>query len=111
MKRFALTVASASLLFGSVVFAGVAASTSRALAHFQQAQDEQKQAPQAKTFTGTISKDGDSFMLKDDAGKTSYQLDDQQTASKYGGKKVKVTGMLDVANNLIRVQSIEEASA
>jgi hypothetical protein len=51
------------------------------------------------------------FILKDDADKSSYQLDDQDKASKFEGKRVKVTGTLDQANNLIRIQTIEEAAA
>jgi len=109
MKRFALTVATASLMFGSVLLAAPVRTTNAHIQN-QQAQDQQ-QAPQAKTFTGTISKDGDSFVLKDDTGKTSYQLDDQQAASKFQGKRVKVTGTLDASNNVIRVQTIEEATA
>ena len=41
--------------------------------------------------------------------RTSYQLDDQQNAEKYKGKSVRIVGTLDAANNLIHVQSIEEA--
>lgn len=63
-----------------------------------------------KTYFGTIERDGDKFVLRDEARKIWYELDDQQTVGKFGGKKVKITGTLDVTKNLIRVQSIEEAS-
>jgi uncharacterized protein YdeI (BOF family) len=110
MKMIALAAAMASLFLCPVLLAAIPAPRYSATLQ-QQSQDQKSQTPQAKTFTGTISKEGDSFVLKDDAGKTSYQLDDQQTASKFEGKRVKVTGTLDEANNTIRVQSIEEASA
>lgn len=78
------------------------------------AQDDpvlQQSSPDAiKTYFGTIERDGDKFVLRDEARKIWYELDDQQTVGKFSGKKVKVTGTLDVTKNLIRVQSIEEAS-
>src|SRR5262249_40456851 len=40
-----------------------------------------------KTFTGVIAKKGDEFILADDS-KSNYQLDDQQTAERFVGKKV-----------------------
>ena len=55
-------------------------------------------------------KDGDNFVLNDAANKTSYMLDDAQKASQYEGKKVKVTGTVDVASNTIHVETIEEAA-
>jgi hypothetical protein len=63
-----------------------------------------------KTFTGTIAKKGDEFILTDDS-KSSYQLDDQETAEKFAGKKVRVKGILDSVNNTIRIQTIEIAAA
>jgi Protein of unknown function (DUF5818) len=63
-----------------------------------------------KTYFGTIERDGDKFVLRDEARKIWYELDDQQSVGKFSGKKVKVTGTLDVTRNLVRVQSIEEAS-
>lgn len=64
-----------------------------------------------KTFTGTIAKKGDQFILMDDSSKMSYSLDDQQTAEKFAGKKVRVKGILDAVNDTIRVQIIEIAAA
>lgn len=63
-----------------------------------------------KTFVGTIVKDGDKYVLSDDTRKVWYELDDQQTVSKFNGKKVKVAGRLDATRNLIRIQSIEQAA-
>jgi hypothetical protein len=47
-------------------------------------------------------------VLSDAGTKTSYVLDDAQKASPYEGKKVKVTGTVDVANNTIHVETIQE---
>lgn len=40
--------------------------------------------------------------------KARYLLDNQERARPYEGKRVKVTGTIDVANNMIHVESIEE---
>lgn len=69
----------------------------------------QQQTPEkAKTLSGTVVKSGDHFILSDRASKLSYILDDTEKASHYEGKKVKVTGTVDVASNTIHVVSIEE---
>lgn len=70
---------------------------------------QQGQQPEIKTFTGRISKNGPKFVLEDSSIRTSYQLDDQQKAEKYRGKNVRIIGTLDVENNMIHVQTIEEA--
>jgi len=64
----------------------------------------------AQTFTGTIVKSGDIFKLDDKENKVSYMLDDTQRASKFDGKKVKVTGTLDSKTATIHVELIEIAS-
>ncbi len=71
-------------------------------------QSQQEQA-EVKTFNGRIFNDGDNFVLEDPGSKTPYQLDDQVKAKEYQGKNVRVTGTLDAKNNLIHVQTIEEA--
>jgi hypothetical protein len=71
----------------------------------------QKRDSKIATFTGTIAKQGDQFVLTDDSSKSSYSLDDQQTAEKFVGKKVRVKGILDAVNNTIRIQAIEIAAA
>ena len=40
----------------------------------------------------------------------SYTLDDAQKASPYEGKKVKVTGTMDVSSNTIHVETIQEVA-
>jgi hypothetical protein len=71
----------------------------------------QERDSKIKTFTGTIAKKGDQFILTDDSSKSSYSLDDQQTAEKFAGKKVRVKGILDAVNNTIRIETIEIAAA
>jgi uncharacterized protein YdeI (BOF family) len=71
----------------------------------------QKHDSKFETFTGTIAKKGDQFVLTDNSSKFSYSLDDQQTAEKFAGKKVRVKGILDTVNNTIRIETIEIAAA
>ncbi len=60
-------------------------------------------AGEGQSFSGTIVKSGDKFMLQDaDTGK-SYDIDHQEQVKQYEGKKVRVHGTLD-ANNKIHVQ-------
>jgi uncharacterized protein DUF5818 len=70
---------------------------------------EETQQPEIKTFTGRIAKYGPKFVLEDSSMRASFQLDDQQKAEKYQGKNVRITGTLDAENNIIHVQTIEEA--
>jgi uncharacterized protein YdeI (BOF family) len=71
----------------------------------------QKRDSKFETFTGTIARKGDQFVLTDDSSKFSYSLDDQQTAEKFAGKRVRVKGILDAVNNTIRIETIEIAAA
>ncbi len=63
----------------------------------------------AQTFTGTISKEADSFTLKV-SDTSSYKLDNQQQVQQYVGQRVRVTGTLDPASNLIHVERVEPMS-
>ena len=107
MRRIILSLAGFVVLFGliappvqSVVPAAVQTEpTSQAHARAQ---------PEAKTFLGTILKDGDKFVLSDSATKSKYVLDSPQKVSRYEGMTVKVTGTLDVANSLIHVETIQK---
>lgn len=70
-------------------------------------QDQQK----SQTFLGKVVKanNGQYALLTDEqAGKGVY-LDDQEKAKQFEGKSVKVTGVLDVAKNLVHVTNIEPA--
>ena len=66
-------------------------------------------ASPAQTFTGTINKEADSFTLKV-SDTTSYKLDNQEQVQQYVGQRVRVTGTLDSASNLIHVERVEPMS-
>ena len=100
MKKVVLSVAGALLFLSAVP--KIASATS--LAGMTQQDSQQK----TKIFSGTVIKNGDNFVLTDGASKLSYVLDDAQKASPYEGKRVKVTGTVDVASNTIHVESIQE---
>lgn len=71
--------------------------------------ESQGQASPRQTFTGTISKEAQSYVLKV-SDTTSYKLDNEQQAQEYEGRRVQVTGTLDRAINLIHVDKIEPLS-
>lgn len=58
------------------------------------------------TFTGTIVKDGENYVLRDSSGGI-YKLDDSSHAQTFEGKTVKVTGKLDANSKMIHVDSIQ----
>lgn len=102
IKRLAITMA---LLVGLTPLASL-----RAVQQDQKPEEPgaAKQAPAAKSFTGTIQKAGEKLVLK--AAKASYELDDQEKAQSFEGKAVKVTGTLDAATHTIHVTNIEPAT-
>ena len=56
-----------------------------------------------QTFSGTVTKAGDKYVLKDDSGHT-YDIDHQDEVKKFEGKRVRVQGTLDPATNKIMVK-------
>ena len=58
------------------------------------------------TFTGTVVKDGEQYVLRDSSG-SIYKLDDSSRAQAFEGKTVKVTGRLDANSKMIHVDSIQ----
>ncbi|HKV80194.1 MAG TPA: DUF5818 domain-containing protein [Candidatus Sulfotelmatobacter sp.] len=56
-----------------------------------------------QTFSGTVVKSGDKYVLKDDTGKT-YDIDHQDEVKKFEGKRVRVQGTLDASTNKIMVK-------
>lgn len=58
------------------------------------------------TFTGTVVKDGEQYVLRDSTGSV-YKLDDSSRAQAFEGKTVKVTGRLDSNSKMIHVDSIQ----
>jgi uncharacterized protein YdeI (BOF family) len=58
------------------------------------------------TFTGTVVKDGEQYVLRDSSGSV-YKLDDSSRAQSFEGKTVKVTGKLDADSKIIHVDTIQ----
>src|SRR5262249_8480098 len=56
-----------------------------------------------QTFVGTVTKSGDKYVLQDASG-TTYNIDNQDAAKKFEGKKVKIQGTLDPDGKTIHVQ-------
>lgn len=110
-KRFRaslLCLGVAALVFGQASIASRPAQAARPHSQ-QQAADSQTSSTR---FVGTIvSLNGDRFILRDDAHDTWYHLDDQQSAGKYCGKRVAITGTLDGRFDMIHMQSIEESKS
>jgi hypothetical protein len=69
----------------------------------------QDKSATAQTFTGTISKEADNYVLKI-SDSSSYKLDSQDQVQPFEGKRVQVTGTLDRAINLIHVDKVEPIS-
>jgi|ERR1700688_1263108 Protein of unknown function (DUF5818) len=103
MKRIFLSLVGFVTLFG-LMAAPVQSGVQATAISQTQAQ------PEAKTFTGTVLKSGESFVLSDSATKSRYILDDQDQdkVRRYEGKHVKVMGAVDVASNTIHIETIEE---
>jgi Protein of unknown function (DUF5818) len=57
----------------------------------------------SQTFSGTVMKQGDKYVLKDDSGKT-YDIDHQTDVAKFEGKRVRVQGTLDASGTKILVR-------
>jgi uncharacterized protein YdeI (BOF family) len=75
-----------------------------------QRQPDQGQAKAASTFSGTVVKNGEQYMLRDSSGQI-FGLDDSSKARPFEGKPVKVTGQLDEQAKVIHVENIEAAQA
>jgi hypothetical protein len=60
----------------------------------------------AQSFTGTINKQAESFILQVSTT-VFYKLDNEQQVQQYEGQRVRVTGTLDSSNNLIHVEKVE----
>jgi uncharacterized protein YdeI (BOF family) len=92
----------------------MAFSSGLMLAQEQQPQQQdpaaQQQSQSDQQVTGKIVKSNDDgkYVLVDSSG-TMYQLDDQNSAKKYEGKKVMVTGSLDSSSSTIHVTRIRPA--
>lgn len=71
----------------------------------QSAPDAQAQSSSdsGQTFSGTVSKSGDKYVLQDASGKT-YDVDRQEELKKYDGKQVRIKGTLDPDGKTIHVK-------
>ncbi len=56
-----------------------------------------------QTFSGTVVKQGDKYVLRDDSGQT-YDIDHQTEVAKFDGKRVRVQGTLDPTGKKIMVK-------
>ena len=72
----------------------------------QQHPQKETQESTAQRVTGSVVKVAGKYMLETEDN-VAYQLDDQDKAKQYEGKRVKVTGSLDRATGILRVSSIE----
>ncbi len=73
----------------------------------RQTPDTTQQAAPAtdrQTFTGTIVKSGDKYVLQDAASGTNYDIDHQDQVRQFEGKKVRVRGTLDPSGKMIHLQ-------
>jgi hypothetical protein len=102
MRRAALLLGCVVFLYGSLpIFNGTAYAAPRAAASSRA----------VEAYAGTIvSLNGQRFVLRDEDDDNWYNLDDQQEASKFAGKKVWVMGKLDARTDVIHVEQIEETS-
>jgi cytoskeletal protein RodZ len=55
-------------------------------------------------FIGTVTKQGDKYVLQDAGSGQTYDIDHQDEVKKFEGKKVRVKGTLDPATKTIHVQ-------
>lgn len=60
-------------------------------------------ATDVQEFSGTVTKVGDKYVLKDDGGHT-YDIDHQDEVKKFDGKRVRVKGTLDPTGQKILVK-------
>lgn len=67
-------------------------------------QAQSSDANGAQTFTGTVVKQGDKYVLQDAGSGTTYDIDHQDEVKKFDGKKVRVHGTLDANGKMIHVQ-------
>lgn len=63
----------------------------------------QSQQAQVQTFSGTILKSGDKYVLQDASG-TNYDIDRQDLVKSREGKKVRINGVLDPDGKTIHVK-------
>jgi len=75
----------------------------------QTVQSDDHGASSVSTFSGTIVKSENKFVLEASDNLTTYRLDDQQKAHDFLNKRVKITGSLDASTGMIHVSAINPA--
>jgi len=113
-----LGLSSCALMLASVqAWGGTTPSSASPMPVIQEPQTPPSQTPpdqavpnpnsaKTATFTGTVVKDGEQYVLRDSSGSV-YKLDDSSRAQAFEGKTVKVTGRLDADSKMIHVDSIQ----
>jgi hypothetical protein len=69
----------------------------------------QQTQPQLQSFSGTIAKEGNSYVLRT-SDQWFYDLDDQSEAEQYFNQHVVVTGTLNSSGDLIHIHLIQPVS-
>jgi uncharacterized protein YdeI (BOF family) len=117
-KTILLGLSSCALMLASVqAFATTTPNSASPMPVIQEPQAPPSQTPpdqampnqnstKTTTFTGTVVKDGEQYVLRDSSGGV-YKLDDSSRAQAFEGKTVKVTGKLDADSKMIHVDSIQ----
>jgi hypothetical protein len=72
----------------------------------QQQAEPDAQRSTTQSVSGTIVKVGGKYVLET-PDNLAYQLDDQEKASQYEGKHVKITGTLDRATGILHMKTVE----
>jgi hypothetical protein len=65
--------------------------------------DQASSSDNSQTFSGTVAKSGDKYVLQDASGK-AYDVDRQEELKKYEGKQVRIKGTLDADGKTIHVK-------
>ena len=68
--------------------------------------DTAMQRRSAQSFEGKITRSGEKLVLRENASKIAYQLDDQEKARKFEGRDVKVMGTVEAPNNMLHIVDI-----
>lgn len=68
------------------------------------AQAPSAQPTSGQSFTGTIVKANDKYVLQEEASGKTYDIDHQNEVQKFEGKRVKVHGTLDESGKTIHLQ-------
>ena len=69
----------------------------------QSPSDQASPSSGSQSFSGTVAKSGEKYVLQDASGKT-YYVDRQEDLKKYEGKQVRIQGTLDPDGKTIHVK-------